>query len=861
MTDENKPTKVDIVVAKDKFVQNDKYNTRLCDIHTDLIKKEYDNVELESTMTQDEIKDNRAKINELLIPGRGYTKFTLRLMRQGINYTHTELVKLNTDTPIKPEEPDEFALYVYNHGYYAIAKEVNARVTVPFNALKTKGASTKEKLTFLTNAYANFDKFRYIMQILYIHVDAYNAKKLEKEDMHIHLFNRIKNIFYEEVFKNIEKDLCEMVIDRVIAHNNGEPLDIDVIANVINMYRTIGCPDFDPVEDEHQINMHIYRNFEKTFIQHYEAYYKKEAAARISANGYDGYVAWVDSVLTSAAKTTNDIKFGEYGQQDMQTILVNAIVEPYYNNMITDSTHGMYNMVVRNDKDNMTRLYLCMDKLPKEEDPYFNDLYNCTYKYDGLAISKMSDEMCRFINSELADVTLQFENTVSDEKYTNERMLISVIADIDAKYNTIITECFKGVNTESKGSAIFYENKKKIFVATINKTYGRKDKKPNSEDVEIKQTTLTDMISSFLNMVMCDEIKELSDDQSITNMLDKIFNVFMYINDKDVFQEQYKNYLARRILFKQSKSDDNEKYFLGKLKSEMGISYVYRLEGMFADNEMSATLVTRFNDTYMNKQFNPESGKKLDFDVRVLTQVNWPMYATDTLVPPPEINAYFEAFTRYYKMTYATKKLDWISSNGSGAIDCNFSKGRKEITGSIYQLAIISTIDRSPTNGTMSVADLATKLNLPASTVKLYISSMYLSKFPILMLCDAKRTKIPTKKTIDDSDIFGLDVNGFQSPLRKFKLPNPSLRQKIDATSTPSQMDEKRGITIEAALVRVMKSHKTLPFQELQSNVIALLSKYFTPQPKMIKARTEALIEREYMRRSDADPSVLEYIA
>ena len=421
---------VDIVIPRDKIMQNVQFNERLCNTLAELLKFEYDNVQRESLMTDDEIRKNRAAINDLVIPGYGYSKITLQVKLQCVNCA--ELIKLTLDDPF---EPYKFTRYVYNHGYYTIADEVHSRVTIPYEHMKHT-ATPLEKIAFLGAAYENFDKFSNIVAALYWIVDESIAGTLKKNEYHVKIQNRIKDIFYEEVFKDAHEDLCKTVFEYYLTHRNDAQFDTNVIKNIINMYRSIGCPRLDPKEDECNINMYIYKNFEIEFIQRYCTHYKKEAITRISANGYNGYTEWSDTIITSTVNLLRNIHFTEYGTSDMQNMLAITMVEPYYNEMIYDSMYGVYAMMSRNDVRGVRQLYSCLDKLQKREDLYFNDMFNHTYTYDNQAIIKMYDEMWRFIDYELSIAVTRFKKgIVESDDDCAAVTLDTIITDVINKYS------------------------------------------------------------------------------------------------------------------------------------------------------------------------------------------------------------------------------------------------------------------------------------------------------------------------------------------------------------------------------------------------------------------------------------------
>jgi cullin 1 len=84
--------------------------------------------------------------------------------------------------------------------------------------------------------------------------------------------------------------------------------------------------------------------------------------------------------------------------------------------------------------------------------------------------------------------------------------------------------------------------------------------------------------------------------------------------------------------------------------------------------------------------------------------------------------------------------------------------------------------------------------------------------------------------------------------MRKIRIPVAS----IEASHSKARVDEDRSYAIEAVIVRIMKARKTMKHQQLISEVLSQLA-FFKPQPRVIKKRIEALIDREYLERSAED--------
>ena len=61
--------------------------------------------------------------------------------------------------------------------------------------------------------------------------------------------------------------------------------------------------------------------------------------------------------------------------------------------------------------------------------------------------------------------------------------------------------------------------------------------------------------------------------------------------------------------------------------------------------------------------------------------------------------------------------------------------------------------------------------------------------------------------------------------------------------------------------MRTMKAKKELHLEHLKTETIAGVKKHFIPSVTLIKDRIDALVEREFLRRSEEDMNVFIYIA
>merc|ERR1712223_1365925 len=120
-------------------------------------------------------------------------------------------------------------------------------------------------------------------------------------------------------------------------------------------------------------------------------------------------------------------------------------------------------------------------------------------------------------------------------------------------------------------------------------------------------------------------------------------------------------------------------------------------------------------------------------------------------------------------------------------------------------------------------------------------------------------TKIPKGKDINDGDKFGYNKD-FTNALYKIKINQIQLKETNDEQkATEERVFQDRQYQIDAAIVRIMKTRKTLNHNLLLSELFDHLK--FPVKPNDIKKRIESLIDRDYMQRENDNLQQYKYIA
>jgi hypothetical protein len=248
----------------------------------------------------------------------------------------------------------------------------------------------------------------------------------------------------------------------------------------------------------------------------------------------------------------------------------------------------------------------------------------------------------------------------------------------------------------------------------------------------------------------------------------------------------------------------------------------------------------------------------IGMDVQVLNMNNWPIVKSegDSIVLPVELVECQKTFDQFYTKATQNRKLTWVYAVSNAMISIKFGKAKFDLQCSTYQACIMLLF-----NGASKLAfkEIRTALGLAEEDLAACIEPLVgvQSKYKLL-------TKDGDDTTVAFDDSFSWNEDFPKSkppPPRRLMVPPTSGRaNRAQSQQTNTAVLEERKYKIDAAIVRIMKARRKLHLNDLTSEVLAQLSKYFKPDPKMIKKCIESLIDREYLDRDEADSNVFIYI-
>ncbi|KAF2863208.1 Cullin-domain-containing protein [Piedraia hortae CBS 480.64] len=342
-----------------------------------------------------------------------------------------------------------------------------------------------------------------------------------------------------------------------------------------------------------------------------------------------------------------------------------------------------------------------------------------------------------------------------------------------------------------------------------------------------------------------EEYADEDEETDINAHLDRVLELFRFVQGKAVFEAFYKKALARRLLMGKSTSAAAESKVLTRLREECGSAFTHNLETMFKDMDLAREDMQAYKQLRESRTGRGKD-KGLDFSVNVLNSSAWPTYPNVKAVIPAGVQEAAKDFESYYSNKHTGRKLEWHHELAHCQVRASFPNGAKELVVSSFQALVLLLFNKMQLGEHISYSTILNETGLPAVEVKRTLQSLACAKLRPLR-------KHPKGKDINDDDTFTINES-FVHPKYRVKINQIQLKEtKEENKETHIRVAQDRAFECQAAIVRILKSKKTISHQQLVSELIKATISRGVLAMADIKKNIDRLIEKDYMERADGN--------
>jgi len=550
--------------------------------------------------------------------------------------------------------------------------------------------------------------------------------------------------------------------------------------------------------------------FEMKLIQCTKLYFSEESKDKVEALEVSEYLVHVETRLRQEVERCQELFEPVTRKELVESVEMELLVN--YVDVLIEK--GFEKLCESHKVSDLKRMYGLFGRVRGLLPSFEMDIVEKNGNSLGWTHEKMRVALLEYVKTKGINIVMDVEN---------DSIMIKRLIEWNLRLDELLNEAF-GKNE------MFHRTIKEGFEYFINK----RENKP------------AELIAKFIDQILRTGNKSYSEGE-LEKTLDQVVILFRFVEGKDIFEAFYQKDLGKRLLFQRSASLELEKMMISKIKAECGAGFTHKLEIMFKDVDVSVDILNAFHA----HQKHSDSVKDFDLNVYVLTNSYWPNSKQSEIKIPQQLARAHENFEQFYLQIHSGKRLSWQFGSGSCQLKANFPKGIKLLDVSLHQTVILLLFNNA---NSVSFTEIRDAIGLEDKELKRTLLSLCSGKVDTRVLM-----KEPKGASVSETDMFSYNEL-FVNKLMKIKINSIQMKETSDENKeTTERVFQDRQFQIDAAIVRIMKTKKSITHSQLIAQLYTVLK--FPHKPSDLKKRIESLIEREYLERDPSNNQMYQYIA
>ena len=363
------------------------------------------------------------------------------------------------------------------------------------------------------------------------------------------------SLFHDIVFTPLKREVRNSLVDIIERDRDDKCVDPDLVRDCVSVYPTMGlCSKVTSLKTIQaamlvQPDLHIYETeFENYFLERTSSYYARQSRQWLEVSSTPAYLKKAETALDSESRRVHCYLHSS-SESKLLSVCEIEILQAHKSTLIDQDNGGMTVLLGKDQGDDLKRMFNLFRRIPQ-------GLLPMTSTFKNFVLQKGSD-ILRERKNRLDNSRMEGKKGVIDDPMTVESLLT-----LHRKMKTVVVDIFGRDNT-------FQRALKEALQDVLNTDTLEND----VSNVQIL-VTYTDRILGG---------KAKLGEEDLERVLDELLELFLFISDKDLYSELYREQLAKRLLSQKCVSLHAEKSMIVRMKTQQGVPFTTKLEGMIND--------------------------------------------------------------------------------------------------------------------------------------------------------------------------------------------------------------------------------------------------------------------------------------